>query len=35
VVKRIVAGYGGQITAGTGPDNTTTFKVRLPVKRVY
>jgi C4-dicarboxylate-specific signal transduction histidine kinase len=35
VVKRIVAGYGGQITAGTGPGNTTTFKVRLPVKRVY
>jgi signal transduction histidine kinase len=35
VVNRIVAGHGGQITAGTGPDNTTTFRVRLPVKRVY
>jgi signal transduction histidine kinase len=35
VVTRIVAGYGGQITAGIGPDNTTTFRVRLPVKRVY
>jgi signal transduction histidine kinase len=35
VVKRIVAGYGGQITAAAGPDNMTTLKVRLPVKRVY
>jgi signal transduction histidine kinase len=35
VVKRIVASCGGQITAGLGPDNTTTFKVRLPVKGVY
>jgi PAS domain-containing protein len=35
VTKRIVGSYGGQITAGAGPDNTTTFTVRLPVKRVY
>jgi signal transduction histidine kinase len=35
VVKRIVGSHGGQITAGAGPGNTTTFKVRLPVKRVY
>jgi signal transduction histidine kinase len=35
VVKRIVTGYGGQITAGMSPDGTTTLKVRLPVKSVY
>jgi signal transduction histidine kinase len=35
VTKRIVGSYGGQITADAGPDNTTTFTVRLPVKRVY
>ncbi len=35
VVKRIVTGYGGQLTVETGPGGTTTFRVRLPVKRVY
>jgi signal transduction histidine kinase len=35
VVKRIVAGYGGQFTAEAGPGSTTAIRVRLPVKRVY
>jgi signal transduction histidine kinase len=35
VVKNIVAGYGGQITAEAGPQSTTTLRVRLPVKRIY
>jgi C4-dicarboxylate-specific signal transduction histidine kinase len=35
VVNRIVAGYGGQLTVDTGSGNTTTFRVRLPVKRTY
>jgi PAS domain S-box-containing protein len=34
VVKRIVTGYGGQITLDAGPAGTT-FRVRLPVKRIY
>jgi len=35
VVKRIVVGYGGQVTVDAGPGNTTTVRVRLPAKRVY
>jgi PAS domain S-box-containing protein len=35
VVKGIVAGRGGRITVDTGPGNTTTFRVRLPVTRTY
>jgi signal transduction histidine kinase len=35
VVKRIVAGYGGQINVDAGPAGTMTFRVRLPVKRTY
>jgi len=34
VVKRIVAGHGGQITLETGPENTT-LRVRLPATRTY
>jgi signal transduction histidine kinase len=35
VVKSIVVGYGGQITVEAGPQSATTFRVRLPVKRIY
>ena len=35
VVKGIVAAHGGQITVDTGPGSTTTFRVRLPVTRIY
>ena len=35
VVKRIVAGYEGQVTFDTGPGGTTTLRVRLPVTRMY
>jgi PAS domain S-box-containing protein len=34
VVKRIVAGHGGQITLETGPGNAT-LRVRLPATRTY
>jgi PAS domain S-box-containing protein len=34
VVKRIVAGHGGQITLETGPENAT-LRVRLPATQTY
>jgi two-component system sensor histidine kinase HydH len=34
VVKRIVAGHGGQITVEVGPENAT-LRVRLPATRTY
>lgn len=35
VVRRIVTSYGGQLTMESGPGSTTTFRVRLPMKRAY
>ncbi len=35
VVKGIVSGRGGRITVDAGPGSTTTFRVRLPVTRIY
>jgi len=34
VVKRIVAGHGGQVLVEAGPGNTT-LRVRLPARRTY